>query len=338
MEISPKSRAGSDVTKIKDTDYNKEYISRFSNFFIKEIDKIVNYIFDKDQVIDVFGDRIIINIKKDGYNNLTGIIIGGIDIKSNNVQKRTISFLNDCGLNAATKTADGEYYFDLTGKNSAARCIEFFNNLWKKLPLATDSYDITKNMDDREYNIYKGNLPSDKVTLSWNFNCCGKDFSYEFYTIDNNHILAIKDNLNNGSVFPAQFPIEPYKLARMLLNDRFIDLASLIDNSDKETLDKIIDVYDDNNPGEYFVRDTIEAIYDIDTPTDEDGEIYTLESVKDVLDFINGELEPYGLITQNNITCKRDVNDARVKKLKKHPELRTQYESKKSFFERLLNE
>lgn len=343
MEAAPKNRAGSDDVLPNNNEYDDSYISNFNKFDIREINKIVNSI-GRAHKLNVFDNEVIIYVDKNDKNQLIGIIIGGGAIRSNRIQKRALLFLNSCGLDTATKTENGEYEFDLRQGNKVAdNCIKFFYNLQKRLPKAMDSYNITKDMDDRDYNIYKGNLPSE-ATLSWSFNCCGKDFSYKFYTIDNNHALVINDILNEKKSPFLKFPIEPNKLVKMLLNDNYINLEDLINNADRDLLNAIRAAYDidadddEQNVGDYFVRDTIDASYVIDTPVDEDGEIYTIESIKDVCDFIFYELDPYGLITQNNIVLKKDVNDARAKKLKKHPELRTQYESKKSFFERLLNE
>ena len=347
-EIAPKNRIGSELSYDVENSTIKFSNSLTSNFVRKELTKIIQSI-RENAYVKIFDNEIKFNIDTT-YGACTRIFVWGPDFANNLIKERTKRFLADCGLDITgepvTSINDDNlgYGFNLYDNDEAAKCIKFFHNLWKKLPLAMNSYNTIKDMDDEAYNVYKGNLPGNKV-LNWDFNCCGKDFSYTFKILDDGNTLSIQDNQDKHSeelALPVQFPIEPYNLVDLLLKRRFINLENLINDADRETLNAVRHMYDidddddEQNVGSYFVRDTIEAAYSIITHVNEDDKIYTIESVRDVCEFIVKELG--NLISDNNIAIKRDMNDARAKKLKKHPDLRAKYESKQSFFERLLNE
>ena len=339
-EIAPKDRIGSELTYDVENSPIKLSKNLTSNFVKKELTKIIQSI-KENAYVKIFDNEIKFNIDTT-YGACTRIFVWGPDFANNLIKERTKRFLADCGLDITGEPVTGinddnlGYGFNLYDNDEAAKCIKFFHNLWKKLPLAMNSYNTTKDMDDEAYNVYKGNLPSNKV-LNWDFNCYGKDFSYTFKILDDGNTLSIQDNQDKHSEEDAlhvQFPIEPYKLVGLLLKNRFINLENLINDADRETLNAVRRMYDidddddEQNVGSYFVRDIIEAAYDIDTPIDENYKIYTIEGVKDVCEFIVKDLGD--LISDNTITLKRDINDARAKKLKKHPDLRAKYESKKS--------
>ena len=349
MEIAPKDRVGSISTYDIENSSIKLSKNLTSNFIKKELTKIIQSI-RENAYVKVFDNEIKFNLRSWESGTYIRIFVWGPDFANNLIKERTKRFLADCGLDITgepDKAANGDnlgYGFDLHSNNEASECIKFFHNLWKKLPLAMNSYNTVKDMDDEAYNVYKGNLPGNKV-LNWDFNCCGKDFSYTFKILDDGNKLSIQDNQDEYGeehALPVQFPIEPYNLVDLLLKSRFINLENLINNAKRKTLNAVRRMYDidadddEQNVGSYFVRDTLEAAYGIITRVDEDDKIYTIESVEDVCEFIVKELGD--LISDNNIAIKRDINDARAKKLKKHPDLRTKYESKVSFFERLLNE
>ena len=350
MEIAPKDRIGSELTYDVENSPIKLSKNITSNFVKKELTKIIQSI-RKNAYVKIFDNEIKFNTQRwESSGIYTRIFVWGPDFANNLIRERTKRFLADCGLDITgepDKAANDNnlgYGFDLHDNDEASECIKFFHNLWKKLPLAMNSYNTTKDMDDEAYNVYKGNLPS-KAVLNWDFNCCGKDFSYTFKILDDGNKLSIQDNQDEYGeehALPVQFPIEPYNLVDLLLKRRFINLENLINDADRETLNAVRHMYDidddddEQNVGSYFVRDTIEAAYSIITHVNEDDKIYTIESVRDVCEFIVKELG--NLISDNNIAIKRDMNDARAKKLKKHPDLRAKYESKQSFFERLLNE
>ena len=350
MEIAPKDRIGSELSYDVENSPIKLSKEITSSFVKKELTKIIQSI-RENAYVKVFDNEIKFNTQRwESSGTYKRIFVWGPDFANNLIRERTKRFLADCGLDVTgepDKTIRGDilgYGFDICSDDEAAECVKFFHTLWKKLPLAMNSYNTVKDMDDEAYNVYKGNLPGNNV-LNWDFNCCGKDFSYTFKILDDGNKLLIQDNQDEYGeehALPVQFPIEAYSLVDLLLKRRFINLENLINNAKRKTLNAVRRMYDidddddEQNVGSYFVRDTVEAAYCIITRVDENDKIYTIESVEDVCEFIVRELGD--LISDNNITIKRDINDARAKKLKKHPDLRAKYESKISLFERLLNE
>ena len=343
-EAAPKGRIGSELSYDVENKPIKLSKNITSSFVKKELTKIIQSI-KENAYVKVFDNEIKFNIQSwTDSGTCIRIFVWGPDFANNLIRERTKRFLADCGLDITgepDKAINGDilgYGFNILKSDEAAECIKFFHNLWKKLPLAMNSYNTVKDMDDEAYNIYKGNAPSKDFNLYWTFETFDDSHPYELVlSFDHDgYFKATTESNSEGNRGYKQIKplVNTSEAIEAILYD-VLYLPQIIKNLDEEDQMGLAEEFELDPTSSYTISEGI-SDYIKDVASDSVYSLQSIDDVKCMVDIISKELEDtFGLIDDVNAEIKVNVNDARAKKLKKHPELKTQFESRKRVMRKL---
>lgn len=344
-EAAPKDRLGSEnVSDVKDA-VVKLPRSITSNFARKELTKIIQSV-RTNSYFKVLDNNIKFSIqtqKSDG--TCISIYAWGPDFANDEITVRTARFLASCGLDVTgepDKTINGEilgYGFDLYRDDEEVKnCIKFFHNFNSRVHTANNSYNTVKDMDDEAYNIYKGNAPSKDFNLYWTFETFDDSHPYELVlSFDHDgYFKATTESNSEGNRGYKQIKplVNTSEAIEAILYD-VLYLPQIIKNLDEEDQMGLAEEFELDPTSSYTISEGI-SDYIKDVASDSVYSLQSIDDVKCMVDIISKELKnTFGLIDDVNVEVKLNVNDARAKKLKKHPELKTQFESRKRVMRKL---
>ena len=343
-EAAPKDRIGSELSYDVENSSIKLSKNITSNFVKKELTKIIQSI-KENAYVKIFDNEIKFNTQCwENSGTYTRIFVWGPDFANNLIRERTARFLASCGLDVTgepDKTVNGDilgYGFDIYRDDEAAECIKFFHNLWKKLPLAMNSYNTVKDMDDEAYSIYKGNAPSKDFNLYWTFKTVADNCPYELVlSFDHDGYFKATTESNsegNGGYKQIKPLVNTSEAIEAILYD-VLYFPQIIENLDEEAQMSLAEEFEFDPTNSFYISEDISNYI----KTEASDSVYSLQSIDDVkymVDIISKKLkDTFGLIDDVNVEVKLNVNDARAKKLKKHPELKTQFESRKRVMRKL---